>query len=231
LASPNNEPKSEVTPVENADIDKLLSQVGEMADRVENLMTGNKPAPAGTSAPASSDNTPPKTEKTPSAPQPPSDSEKGSELDQAKDIQHLDELAQNQAQSIKEEWNDSDSDFASDSTIEPTGHELDPDESQEIAVDEHADALAEKEINQVLNRLGNRASDPSDKNSSAQEEVPPAVVFPSPVRKLLSVLFVLNYPFIWIPASIRDCLGYIALGTLLFALGLWIIIGIFYSGS
>jgi hypothetical protein len=152
------------------------------------------------------------------------------EFDQAKDIEHLDELTSNKANKIDDKWDLQESDFKTDGMGEPTGSELDPDPvpGSEIKIDEHVDSLAEEEINQMLNRLGKGQGDSPEEPAPEGEQEQPAVTFPAPIQKLLSVLYVINYPFIWIPAAVRDCLGYIAIGTLVFALGLWVIACIFY---
>jgi hypothetical protein len=232
-----NKPNPDLSPVENTDIDKLLNQVDEMTNRMENLMANNRPSGKKTPQNNTSDNPAPPLAtdnvadlQTPEETLSPPTSEtlEETELEQAKDIKHLDELTSDKANKIDDKWDMQELDFKAAGISEPTGHELDdPASPQEIHIDEHVDSLAEDEINQMLNRLGKGPADASEP-SSTDEQTQPAVIFPTPIRKLLSALYIINYPFIWIPASVRDCLGYIAIGTLLFALGLWVVACIFY---
>ena len=231
----------ELSPVENINIDSLLTQVGEMSSRVENLIASNKLGDKSSPASGSSDNmvsdTVSDTETPPAAEI--SEKEKSpaeSELDQVDDLKRLDELTEDKAQTIKENWEQSESQESQPDeteTAESSSPEHEPEAGKEIVIDEHVDSLAENEINQMLNRLGKPSDDFPDKTDETTDEdqIPVSEIFPPAVCKLLSVLYVVNYPFIWIPASARECLGYIGIGILLFALGLWAVAGIFYKSS
>lgn len=236
-----NKPNPDLSPVENVDIDQLLNQVDQMTNRMENLMASNglnekkvspkTPSDNSAASPVTADTAELKNPKeTPSpeasAPLP------ETELDQVKDIEHLDALTSDTAQKIDDDkWDQQESDFKAGETMEPVGNELDPDPApdSEIKIDERVDSLAEEEINQMLNRLDHARGDSPDGPCSEEDSIEPAVTFPAPIQKVLSIFYFINYPFIWIPADVRDALGYLAIGLLLFGLGLWGFACIFYK--
>jgi len=208
---PNSEPAAGVN------VDALLAEVKQMADRVENLIGAKKPvAAAGTAQTA-------KTEKPADKKQDNLPSESADPTDDPTDQSEINEV------SIPTEPSDVDSEEAESAAIDPEAStpavETEAAEGDtEKALDQHADQIAEDEINTVLDRI--QKKEQADEAERAQKEHEAMVLqsMPKPVKALLVVLLSVDRLFLWVPRSVKNTRGLIGISTLLLAVMLWIII-------
>ncbi|MFA5864009.1 MAG: hypothetical protein WC975_04900 [Phycisphaerae bacterium] len=98
-----------------------------------------------------------------------------------------------------------------------------------VPVDQQTDKLADDEINQVLNRIvQKKQSKTAGEENSGQEGTVglPLEELPESAKMILNGLLTFDRPFLWVPKSVKDILGYAGIATLLFALILWTFLGI-----
>lgn len=91
----------------------------------------------------------------------------------------------------------------------------DPQDDLGVATSDH-DA-AETEIAETLKQIESQQTD-------AEHESPNTPSVPTPIRAALTVLVGLDYAFIWVPAFVKDILGYLGISTLILGVILWIVI-------
>jgi hypothetical protein len=203
-----------------ADIDKLLNEVGALADRAEKLVT------QATLQNPTTDNNSSSTSKNENIQNPTSNE---GELLRQEDIDHLDDMMNKQADELTGSVEATDSKAAEEESSRVD--EIVTEEAtaeKEITVDVETQKLAEDEINQAFSEIHNSSEEnelPQSPNQTMVEN-PPVIAenYPAPVKAILVFLFTINRPFLWVPTIVRQILGYVGIGTLFFALGLWILL-------
>jgi len=214
VEGPNSEPASSVN------VDALLAEVKQMADRVENLIGTKKPAVAsGTSQAATSEKPAEKKE----------DNLQSEPITPANDLA---EQSEEKEASVLTEPSAANPDETGSATINPDAPapatETGATEGDaEKAMDQHADQIAEDEIKTVLDRIEKKEQ--ADEAEQAQKEHEALVLqsMPKPVKALLVVLLSIARLVLSVPRSVKNTLGLIGISTLLLALLLWIIILVF----
>jgi hypothetical protein len=98
--------------------------------------------------------------------------------------------------------------------------------SHELDIDPQIQELAEDEINQIYTKLSPEFFENELDNEENYENANPdfdidMVTIPPLCKNIMTILFIVNSPFIWLPNSIRNGLGYFSLATLIFGLSLW----------
>jgi hypothetical protein len=225
---PDSKPEqSDSSRSKDFDLDNLLEQVGQLTKRAEMLITqsGVKEKAEVRSAE--------KIVKEAAEDQPGGEpfasAENDDEFDEAGDIRQLDDFAHQQAYTVESELR------AEDEKPSVSSEEVSSEDEPkgEIAVDEQTELMAEDEINRVLSKLNPQSTAVEfSAVSEVEKTVSPAIpaeIYPSVCQTLLVVLFAINRPFLWLPQSARNVLGYFGLATLLFALGLWLLLAIVYG--
>ncbi len=226
--SEQNAENSKPQQIDNLDIDKLLTQVGQMANKVERLINANSTSPKTSNSP---DSAAQPACPSPAAQAPSTAMDSLNELDEAKDIQELDEWAQRNAKVIETEIKTLSREDISlpDASCETECDEALPSETaKDIAVDEGTNQLAEDEINEALSHLQPPPAQTTPTEESKEQATLATETVPAIFKIIMLSLLIIDRPFLWLPRNVKDILGYVGISTLFFALGLWIVMSIFY---
>jgi hypothetical protein len=140
------------------------------------------------------------------------------------DLSELDKMVEDKAHLFEQELKSK----PKDKTLELDEKDFNlPEEPpiQDINIDEHTDLLAEDEISNAFNRLnksGDALEEPTDDLKPAEaldiENVPK--VF----RMILNTLLFFDRPFLWLPRSFKEIIGYLAISVLIVAAVVWFIL-------
>lgn len=115
--------------------------------------------------------------------------------------------------------------LADPSPVQPEPDAIPATPAADIPLDQSAQALAEEEIGQVLDRIQKKETEATPEQIAAEAEAARALqvqAMPSVARKLRSLLFAIDGPFTWVPTQVKTVLGYVGLLILAATVALWI---------
>jgi len=223
------------------DVDGLLAQVQQMANRVETLITTNNrkgTPPADATPPA---NAPKSDVPVPETPNPEMEIPEP-EAPEPGDITEPPVPADDTLQPSAEKPNEVGLDALDRIASAPAAPapELaniapEPPPAEEGIGDHDAAKVAEDEINQVLSGMDTKGTDLDPPSASDAEldnlplESSGIEALPQFCRSFLKMLMTIDRGFLWMPRPAKDLLGYTGLATLIFVGMVWIIVVVYHQ--
>ncbi len=200
-------------PVSGINVDSLLAEVKQMADRVENLIgTSKSSKPPARPESALQKATSPESQSQPLAS--PADAQQAAE--------DLPAESPTAAEPVIEE-----SKISLTSEPAPMADESDVqigESASDIHVDSNTDKLADDEISSVLERIDKKKQAEKEERAAQEHQALVAQSMPQAFKTLLVALMTVDRLFLWVPRPVKDILGYAGISTLLLAIILWIMI-------
>lgn len=91
------------------------------------------------------------------------------------------------------------------------------------------DKIADDEIQEALERIENDGQPDDEQPEHVPAAVDPtAAAVPWPLKYFLSMLASVDHAFLWLPQTVKDCIGYVGISTLILGIILWVIIVFFH---
>jgi len=92
---------------------------------------------------------------------------------------------------------------------------------KEVEIDESTEKIAEQEIEQAIDRIDKSKDGDSNRQGAGAG---PTATIPGPLKLVLTSAVVLDSVFLWMPRSVKNCIGYLGISALLLGIILWILI-------